>query len=119
MGPALMINPGSGVFIGDFFGFLLALPISLFLAFWLSAVKSRGVVVFGAFVGALLGFIIILGWVGTLIYDTELPGANGGAAFFGSLFFCSILGLSVGILTDLLVARQNSRDYRRPSSINE
>jgi hypothetical protein len=31
--PALNVNLGDPVFIGDFFGFLLSIPISLFLAF--------------------------------------------------------------------------------------
>lgn len=112
MGPALQV-PIDGIFIGDFFGFILALPIALFLAFWMSAVKSRRVVVVGAFVGALLGFIGILGWAGTLIYSTPLPGASGASVFFGSLLFCSALALSVAIILDVIVARLNARDYRR------
>lgn len=114
MGPALMINPTSGIFIGDLFGFILALPTSLFLAFWMSAVKRRWAVVLGAFIGTLLGFLIILGWVGTLIYNTELPNASGGVTFFGSVLFCSALGIAGGIITDLLVARANPHIYRRP-----
>ena len=39
--PALIINIGSGIFIGDFWGFILSLLLAPFLAFWLSAVKSR------------------------------------------------------------------------------
>ncbi len=115
MGPALIIDPTSGIFIGDLFGFILALPVSLFLTFWLSAVKNRKVVIFGAFVGALLGFMIIQAWVGELIFDSYLPGADGGSTFFGSLFICSVLGLAVGMLTDLFVARQSRQDYRRPA----
>jgi hypothetical protein len=111
--PAFNVNIGDPIFIGDFFGFLISIPVSLFLAFWLSAVKKRAAVVVGAFVGALLGFLIILGWAGTLIYDKPLPGANGGSVFFGSLFFCTVLGLSAGILTDLLIARKSRRDYLR------
>ncbi len=57
--PALKV-PIDGIFIGDFWGFLLALPIALFLAYWMSEVKNRTAVVVGAFAGALLGFIIIL-----------------------------------------------------------
>lgn len=115
--PALNVDPGSGIFIGDIFGLVLALPIALFLAFWFSAVKNKAAVVIGAFIGAVIGFFIILGWVGTLIYDTPLPGANGGSTFFGSVLFCSALGLAGGILTDLLVARRRSRDYRRQSPL--
>jgi hypothetical protein len=110
--PALRV-PIDGIFIADFFGFLLALPVSLFLAFWMSAVRNRMVVVIGALAGALLGFIGILGWVGTLIYDTPLPGANPAATFFGSLLFCSALGISAGIIFDLIVARLRRRDYLR------
>jgi len=110
--PALQV-PIDGIFIGDFFGFLLALPVALFLAFWMSSVKNRTVVVVGAFAGALLGFIIILGWVGTLIYSTPLPDANPAAVFFGSLLFCSALSLSGAIILDLFVARANRQDYRR------
>ena len=111
--PAFNVNIGDPIFIGDFFGFLLALPISLFLAYWLSAVKNHKAVISGAFVGALIGFLIILGWADTLIFNTPLPGANGGSVFFGSALFCPIMGLIGGILTDLLVARKNARDYRR------
>jgi hypothetical protein len=114
MGPALIIDPSSGIFIGDLFGFILALPISLFLAYWMSAVKRHWAVVLGAFIGAFLGFLIILAWVGTLIYNTPLPGADGVSTFFGSLFFCSTLGLAGGIITDLLIARANPNVYRRP-----
>lgn len=95
------------IFIGDIFGFVLALPLSLFLAFWMSAVKKRAAVVFGAFLTALIAFIIILVWANTL------PNANGAETFFGSLFFCSAAALVGGITTDLLVARLTSRDYRR------
>ena len=35
-------------------GFILAVPISLFLAFWLSAVKNRAAVVWGALIGAFI-----------------------------------------------------------------
>ena len=114
--PALIVNINDPIFIGDFWGFVLAIPISLFLAFWLSSVKKRAAVVIGAFVGALLGFLIILGWAGTLIFDKPLPGANGTSVFFGSVFFCTVLGVSAGILTDLLVARNNKRDYRRATT---
>jgi len=115
--PALQV-PIDGVFIGDFWGFILALPIALFLAYWLSDVKNRMVVVIGAFIGALLGFLIILGWVGTLIFNTPLPGANGGATFFGSVLLCSTLGLAGAIIFDLIVARRSARDYRRQSIVH-
>src|SRR5258708_40017528 len=90
--PAMQITLND-IFIGGFCGFLLSLPIAFFLAFWLSAVKNRGVGVLGAFVGALLGFIIILGSVGTLLFSTTLPGANRASTFFGSGFICSVPGL--------------------------
>ena len=103
----------NGITIGAFFGFLLSLPVALFLAFWISAVKKRSAVVIGAFIGALIGLLIILIWAGTLIFDTPLPGANGGSAFFGGLLLCSALGLIGGILTDLVMAAKHNRDYRR------
>jgi len=114
--PALNVDLGDPIFIGSFWGFILALPISLFLAFWLSAVKNNVAVIFGAFVGTLLGFLILLSWAGTLIFATPLKGANGGALFFGSVLFCSVLGLSGGILTDLLIAGKNRKDYLRSHS---
>jgi hypothetical protein len=95
------------IFIGDIFGFLLALPVSLFLVFWLSAVKKRAAAIFGAFLAALIAFVVILVWANTL------PNADGAGTFFGSLFFCSAAALVGGILTDLLVARVTSRDYRQ------
>lgn len=111
--PALIINLGDPIFIGDFWGFVLALPISLFLAFWISAVKNHAAVVFGALIGAIIGFLIILGWLDTLIFDTPFPGANGGATFFASVLFCAALGLIGGITTDLLIARSTRRAYMR------
>jgi hypothetical protein len=112
--PSLMI-PIDTVFISGLFGFLLALPIGLFMTFWMSAVKNRKVVVFGAFIGDLIGFIIILGWLGTLLYSTPYPGAegNGVSIFFGALFFNSILTLAAGMILDLIVARATRADYRR------
>lgn len=114
--PALKI-PIDGTFIADLCGFILALPISLFLAFWLSEVKNRMTVVMGAFAGSLLGFLAILGLVGTLIFDQPLPNANPPATFFGSVLLCSVLGLSAAIILDLIVAQRNRRDYRRPSAV--
>ncbi|HET7638827.1 MAG TPA: PTS sucrose transporter subunit IIBC, partial [Ktedonobacteraceae bacterium] len=90
-----------------------------FLAFWMSAVKNRLVVVVGAGVGALLGFIIILGWVGTLVFSTPLLGANGGSTFFGSVLICSALGLAGAIIFDLIVARRHARDYRRQVVVHQ
>jgi quinol-cytochrome oxidoreductase complex cytochrome b subunit len=116
--PSLKV-PLDGIFQGDFLGFILALPVALFLAFWMSAVKRRAIVVLGAFIGALIGFIVILGWVGTLIYDQPLPNANPAATFFGSLLICSVLGLAGGIILDLIVARRSSRDYRRRVLVHE
>jgi len=118
-GPELQIIDPNGIFLGDLFGLILSLPIALFLAFWMSDVKNRVVVVIGAFLGAFLSFLIILGWAGTLIYDTVLPGANPGSTFFGSLFLCSALGLAGGILTDVIVARMTRRDYRRSAALAE
>jgi hypothetical protein len=112
----LTFNPTDGIFIGDLFGFILALPIALFLAYWLSAVKNHIAVVLGAFVGALLGFFILLAWAGPLITNTDLDGANGGSVFFGSVLLCSILGVVLAMTTDLLIARRNKRDYLRQAT---
>ncbi len=114
--PALKV-PIDDLFIADLLGFILAVPVTLFLAFWLSEVKSRGTVVLGAFAGNLLGFLAILGLVGTLIYDQPLPNASAAATFFGSLLACSALGLSTAIILDLIVARRNRADYRRPAAV--
>jgi biotin transporter BioY len=111
--PTLNFDPGSGIFIGDTFGFILAVPISLFLAFWLSSVKNRMAVVFGALIGALIAWFAILCWVGTVIYNTPLPGADGASTFFGSLLACSVSGLALAILVDLWVARRSSYYYVR------
>lgn len=118
--PSLLI-PIDTVFIADLFGFILAVPMALFMTYWMSAVKSRGTVVFGAFLGAFLGFLIILGWLGTLVYSTPFPGAEGNAPaiFFGSLLFNAALGIAGGILSDLIVARANRRDYRRRGPVHE
>jgi hypothetical protein len=118
-GPALIFFDKQGVFLSDLFGLILALPIALFLAFWMSAVKKRAVVVLGAFVGSLIGFLVILAWVGELIFDSVLPGANPGSVFFSALLINSAAGLVFGILADLIVARLTRRDYRRPVSVQE
>ncbi len=110
------LNIGDPIFIGDFFGFILALPIGLFLSFWISAVKNHTAVILGSLLGAILGFFIILAWAGTLFFSTPLPGANGTAVFFGAALFCSILALVTGMLVDVLVARRNTSDYRRTQS---
>jgi hypothetical protein len=112
----LTFNPTDGIFIGDLFGFILALPISLFLAYWLSAVKNHFAVVGGAFAGALIGFLILLAWAGPLITGTDLTGANGGSVFFGSVLLCSILGVVFAMTTDLVIARRSKRDYIRQTA---
>ena len=114
--PALKV-PIDGFFIADLCGFILALPISLFLAFWLSEVKNRMTVVIGAFAGALLGFLAVLGLVDTLIFDQPLPNATPAGTFFGSVLLCSVLAISAAIILDLIVARRTRRDYRRPSAV--
>lgn len=104
------------VTIGAFFGLLLSLPIALFLAFWMSAVKNRLAVVAGASAATFLAFLIILAWAGTLIRSQPIEGANGASAFFGGVLLCSAAGLVGGIVADLIVANRNSRDYRRQVS---
>ena len=116
----LTFNPTDGIFIGDLFGFIIALPISLFLAYWLSAVKNHVAVIVGAFVGALIGFLILLAWAGPLLRNSDLDGASGGSVFFGSLLLCSILGVIFAMTTDLIIARRNKRDYiRQPAEAHE
>jgi hypothetical protein len=115
-GPELQWIDPAGVFWGALFGLILSLPVALFLTFWMSAVRNRAAVIFGAFLGGIIGFLIILGWAGTLIYDTPLPGANGGSAFFGGVLFFSAMELAFGMGSDLLVARANRRDYRRTAA---
>ncbi len=106
------IDP-SGVFWGALFGLIISLMLSPFLAFWMSAVRNRAAVVLGSFIGGIIAFLVILGWAGTLVYDTPLPGASGGSAFFGGLLFCAAAELICGAASDLMVARANRRDYRR------
>ncbi|RAQ96610.1 PTS sucrose transporter subunit IIBC [Thermogemmatispora tikiterensis] len=118
-GPALIINPSDGLFLASLFGFLLSLPLSLFVIFWVSVVlvRRRWIVLLGAFIGAFIGLLAILGWVDTLIFDTPLPNAQVGATFFGALFLCSILGLVGGMLADWLAARSESRRSRRQTTL--
>jgi hypothetical protein len=115
-GPELQWIDPAGVFWGALFGLIISLPIALFMSFWLSAVRNRAAVVFGAFIGGVLAFLFILGWCGTLIYNTVLPGVSGGEVFFGSLLFSAAVELVFGIGFDLLIARANRRDYRRAAA---
>jgi len=110
---ALNFSLGDPIFIGDIFGMILALPISLFLAFWISNVKNKAAVIGGALAGVIIAFLIILCVFGTLIHPAPFPNVNGVSTFFGSVLFCAVLGLTAGIVTDLIVAARNSRDYRR------
>jgi hypothetical protein len=110
--PILQVSISDPIFIGDFWGFILALPTALLLSYWISSGSIKHPVrgVFSAFAGALLGFLVILGWVGTLIFSTPLPGATGATTFFGSLLLCSILGIVACIFTDSDILR---RSYTR------
>ncbi len=110
---ALKFSLGDPIFIGDFWGTIIALPIALFLAFWLSNVKNKAGVVIGAFVGILIGFLGVLCIVGTLIHPDPLPHVDGVATFFSTVLLNSVLGLIGGIVTDLIIAQRNDRDYRR------
>ncbi len=101
------------IFYGCIFGFILALPLALFVSYWFSAVKNHLAVVFGAFLGALIGVLIIYFWTAQPFSPQPLAYVNGVATFFGTLFFCAIAGVVGGMLMDLFVARGRSRDYRR------
>ena len=101
------------IFWGDLLGLILALPLGLFIAFWISAVKNRAAVVFGALIGALIPFVFILFWIGGLFVPLQMKNADGGAVFFGALLMCAIAALVGGMITDLIIARINNRDYRR------
>jgi len=103
----------SGLFIADIFGLILALPISLFLAFWMSAVRSKAAVVFGALVGAIIGFFVIDG-VATSLAVSNPALFSGAATFFGSLIFCTAMAIAGGMITDLLLGR-NPKQYRDDS----
>ncbi len=111
--PALKFSLGDPIFIGDFFGTVIALPAALFLVFWLSNVKNKLAVIGGALVGILIGFLGVLCVVGTLIHPQPLPNVDGVATFFSTLLLNSALGLSAGILTDLIISRRNAANYRR------
>ena len=111
--PSLIINPGDPLFIGAIVGFLLAVPIALFLAYWIGNVRYKIAVLVSACMGSLLGFVGVLGWVNTLIFSTSLPDANGVSTFFGTHFICSLLGLMGAILTDLSVAQHIAKDRQK------
>lgn len=111
----MTINPSDGVFIADIFGFILSLLFAPFLVFWLSAVKNRAAVIIGSIIGEILGFIIIYAWAGPLLRGKDLINVQPAAVFFGSLLFCTIMGIIGGMIVDLLVARASSHDYRRPA----
>ena len=103
----------NGFFIADFWGALIALPLALGVTFWVSNVKNKGAVVGGGLLGILVGFVGILLWLGPVFHTNPLPNTDPVAVFFGTLFFCAILGLIFGLVTDLLIAKRNERDYRR------
>lgn len=111
--PSLIINPGDPIFIGAIFGFLLSIPVALFLAYWISNVKNKMAVVLGAFIGSFVGLVGVLGWVDTLIFSTPLPNADGVSTFFSTILLCSVLGLVGAMLTDLVMMRRTIPDYRR------
>ncbi len=111
--PALKFSLGDPIFIVDFWGTVIALPIALFLVFWLSNVKNKVGVIGGALVGILIGFLGVLCIVGTLIHPQPLPNVDGVATFFSTVLLNSALGLAAGILADLIISRRNENDYRR------
>ena len=112
--PALQVNFSDPIVIGGVWGFILALPTAFLVSLWIGSgsIRHPAVGALDAFLGAFLGFLIILGWVGTLIFSTPLPGANGVTTFFGSLLLCSALGILGCIFTDRAVMRRDVRAYR-------
>ena len=118
--PTLTINLGDPILIGDFWGFVLAVPLALFAIFWVSAVTIRNTAaaITGAFIGAFIGFLIIFAWVGTLFFDTPMAHVDGGSTFFGSVLFCSAMGLVGGIVVDLLIFRATRRAYRNQHDLS-
>jgi hypothetical protein len=109
--PALQVSLSDPIVIGDLWGFILSLPTALLISLWIGSgsIKHPVLGALGALLGAFLGFLIILGWVGTLIFSTPLPGANGVTTFFGSLLLCSALGVMGCIFTDRATMRRNAR----------
>jgi hypothetical protein len=112
--PALQVSFSDPIFIGDLCGFILSLPAALLLSLWIGSgsIRHPAMGALGAFLGALFGFLTILGWVGTLIFSTPLPGANGVTTFFGSLLLCSALGVAGCIFTDRAIMHRDVRAYR-------
>jgi hypothetical protein len=104
--PIIHFNTTDPIFVGDIWGFILALPTILFLAFWIGSdsIRHPAMSALGAFVGAVFGFLILL------IGATPLPGASGGATFFSSFLLCSILGVLGGIFTDGFIMRRHTRN---------
>jgi hypothetical protein len=98
-----------GILIADIFGLILALPVSLFLAFWMSAVRSKAAVICGALIGGIIGFFIIDGVTATIVKSNPAS-FSGAATFFGSLIFCTAMAIAGGMVTDLLLGR-NPRQY--------
>jgi hypothetical protein len=116
--PSFVFNPGDGIFIADIFGFILALPIALFLSFWMSAARNKMAVILGSLVGAVIGFLVING-VAATIAKTAPSLVQPAAVFFGSLIFCATMAISAGAITDLLVGRTRSRDYNPTNLAHE
>jgi hypothetical protein len=108
--PIIHFNITDPIFVGDLWGFILALPTILFLSFWIGSdnIRHPAMSVLGAFVGAVFGFLLLLIGVGTLISATPLPGASGGSTFFSSFLLCSILGVLGGIFTDGFIMHKHT-----------
>jgi hypothetical protein len=109
--PALQVSFSDPIVIGDLWAFILSLPTALLISLWIGSgsIKHPAMGALGALLGAFLGFLIILGWIGTLIFSTPLPGANGVTTFFGSLLLCSALGVMGCIFTDRAMMRRDAR----------
>jgi hypothetical protein len=110
--PIIHLNITDPIFVGDLWGFILALPTILFLSFWIGSdsIRHPTMSMLGVFVGAVSSFLILLIGVGTFISSTPLPGASGGSTFFSSFLLCSILGVLGGIFTDEFIMRKHARN---------
>jgi hypothetical protein len=101
------ISPGNTIFMSALLGFLLAVPIALFTAYWIGAVGIKSISgIVGAFVGSILGLLAIL------YLTSMIVGVNGATAFFSAFLFCWMAGLVGAICIDQIVMGKTRRIIR-------